>query len=91
LQKAFRRAARKALLWPEEAAALSSRGLPLTEMPGIGPYLEKIIGKWLEEPPPLPAVPDIRQDFFTWTRAQEILQKAATAPAPRGDLQMHTL
>jgi histidinol phosphatase-like PHP family hydrolase len=91
LQKAFRRAARKALLWPEEATSMLRDGQTLTELPGVGPYLEKIISKWLEGPPPLPEIPDIRRDFFTWTRAQAILQKASSAPAPRGDLQMHTL
>ena len=91
LQKAFRRAARKALLWPEEAASVLHDGRPLTELPGVGPYLEKIIRKWLEIPPPLPDIPDIRRDFFTWTGAQAVLQKASAAWAPRGDLQMHTL
>jgi histidinol phosphatase-like PHP family hydrolase len=91
LQKAFRRAARKALLWPEEAASVLHEGRSLTELPGVGPYLEKIIGKWLEGPPPPPAIPDIRRNFFTWTEAQAVLQKDAAAPAPRGDLQMHTL
>ena len=41
LQKAFRRASRKALLWPEEASTLQREGRSLTELPGIGPYLRE--------------------------------------------------
>jgi hypothetical protein len=45
LQKAFRRASRKALLWPEEAHQLHRDGRSLTELPGIGPYLETIVDR----------------------------------------------
>ncbi len=69
LQKAFRRASRKALLWPEEASTLQQEGRSLTELPGIGPYLEKIVGRWLKSPPSVPTAPDIRKDFLTWTQA----------------------
>lgn len=92
LQKALRRAARKALLWPVEAWDLYSERRSLTELPGIGPYLEKVVGGWLERPPLLPAAPEIRQNFFSWTAATSILAKApAWAQPVKGDLQMHSL
>lgn len=50
LNRAFRRASRKALLWDEEAALLHQDGRSLTELPGVGPFLEKIIRKWIEPP-----------------------------------------
>lgn len=89
-QKAFRRAARKALLWSEEISELHASGRPLTEMPGVGPYLERVIGGWLDSPPTPLAVAEIRQHFLTWTQAQSVLHTAATALRAKGDLQMHT-
>jgi histidinol phosphatase-like PHP family hydrolase len=92
LQRAFRRAARKAFLWTEEASDLAQTGRSLTELPGIGPYLEKIMLKWLERPPAVPIPPDLRADFFTWTEAQSILKNNLSwAGSAKGDLQMHTL
>jgi hypothetical protein len=35
LQRALRRAARRALLWPEEAEDITKDGRSLTELPGI--------------------------------------------------------
>ena len=92
LQRAFRRAARKAFLWTEEASDLVRERRPLTELPGIGPYLEKVILKWLERVPSVPIPPDIRTDFLTWTEVQSILKKNPSwAASAKGDLQMHTL
>lgn len=92
LQKAFRRAARKALLWPEEAWDLYRERRSLTELPGIGPYLEKVVGRWLERPPLVPSPPEIRQNFFSWTAAESILAKVPSWAQPvKGDLQMHSL
>ena len=92
LQKAFRRASRKALLWPEEASTLQQEGRSLTELPGIGPYLEKIVGRWLKSPPSVPTAPDIRKEFLTWTQANSHLQRDPAWRAQlKGDLQMHTL
>src|SRR5258708_4792792 len=76
LQKAFRRAARKALLWPDEAYQLQQEQRSLTELPGIGPYLEKIVSRWLRTPPPVPTPPHIRQDVLSWTEVQAVLRKA---------------
>ncbi len=92
LQKAFRRAARKAFLWPEEAAKLHQERRSLTELPGIGPYLEKIVRRWLEQPPLVPDPPDVRKNFLTWTQAQSILQEGSSwSQSVRGDLQMHSV
>jgi hypothetical protein len=41
LSKAYRRASRRVLLWPEEASSLYQAGRSLTELPGVGPYLER--------------------------------------------------
>ena len=38
VQKAFRRAARRALLWPEEASEIVRQGRSLTELAGVGPF-----------------------------------------------------
>jgi histidinol phosphatase-like PHP family hydrolase len=91
LQKAFRRASRRAFLWPEEAAYLVSERRSLEELPGIGPYMEKIIRAWIEKPPPVPKSPEIRHGFLTLTQAQAALaKKPAWLRELKGDLQMHT-
>src|SRR5256885_15660105 len=51
LQKALRRASRKAVLWPEEAALMFAEKRPLIELAGVGPHLSRIISAWIEEPP----------------------------------------
>jgi histidinol phosphatase-like PHP family hydrolase len=91
LQRAFRRAARRAFLWPEEATALLHQGRSLTEFSGIGPYLEKIIRRWMEDLPEVPAPPEIRANFLTLAKARAILAaNPASRSRLRGDLQMHT-
>src|ERR1700730_9674777 len=65
LQKALRRAARRAFLWPEEASDIVRRNRSLTELSGVGPTLEKYILRWLDVPPPLPPAPEIREGFLT--------------------------
>lgn len=91
LQKAFRRASRKAFLWPEEANRIYAQGRSLTELPGIGPYLEKILRQWLERPPLVPNPPDIRKNFLTWTQTHSILEKDSSWAQAKGDLQMHSV
>jgi len=75
LQKALRRASRKAFLWDEEAALMVAQGRSLTELPGVGPSLERIIGRWIESPPPVPSPPDIRKGFLTSPEARAIMAK----------------
>src|SRR5579884_3112194 len=91
LQKALRRASRKALMWPEETATLVAEGRPLTELAGVGPSLNRIIRGWIENPPEVPKPPEIRQKFFTLTQARAVLAKSPEWPRNlKGDLQMHT-
>jgi len=92
LTRAFRRASRRAFLWPEEAYSLQQRGRSLTELQGIGPYLEKLIRAWIDDPPDPPSPPALRTSFLTLTRAQAILAAQPDWIASiKGDLQMHSL
>jgi histidinol phosphatase-like PHP family hydrolase len=91
VQKALRRAARLSFIWPEEAAALLAEKRSLTEFPGVGPHLERIIRGWIESTPPIPKNPPIRSDFITLPEARAVLaKKRDLAKQLRGDLQMHT-
>ncbi len=91
LQKALRRASRKALMWPEEAAEIVQDGRELTDLAGVGPSLNRIIRNWLENRPEVPRAAIIRQGFFTLTRARSALARdASRMHGLKGDLQMHT-
>jgi histidinol phosphatase-like PHP family hydrolase len=92
LSRAFRRAARSAFLWPENATDLAAQNRSLTELRGIGPFIEKQIRRWLEESPPLDKkIPAIRQDFISLAEARQLLAKEPVwSKNLRGDLQMHT-
>ena len=92
LQKALRRASRKAFLWPEEAAQLFEDGRSPEELAGVGPSLNRIIQRWLRDPPEdIPKAPQIRSGFLTLPQAHKILSKQpAWAQSLHGDLQMHT-
>jgi histidinol phosphatase-like PHP family hydrolase len=92
LSRAFRRAARSAFLWPENAIDLAAQNRSLTALRGIGPFIEKQIRRWLDKPPPLSTkIPAIRQDFISLAEAKQLLaRKPAWAKNLRGDLQMHT-
>jgi len=93
LQRALRRAARRAFLWPQEAEEIHGRKQSLTELSGIGPYLEKLIVGWLNDDPKLEGmIPDIRRNFLTLAEAGTIRSKEpARFQGIRGDLQMHTV
>jgi histidinol phosphatase-like PHP family hydrolase len=91
LSRAFRRAARSAFLWPEEVSDLVTQNRSLTELRGIGPFIEKQIRQWVEEPRRLKAVPAIRRNFLSLAEAQRLLSaRPAWTKKLRGDLQMHT-
>jgi histidinol phosphatase-like PHP family hydrolase len=91
LQKALRRASRKAFLWPEEASVMLRERRSLTELPGVGPTLSRHIRKWIENPPSVPPPPDIRAQFLTLTEARATLaEKPDWSAGLKGDLQMHT-
>ena len=91
LSRAFRRAARSAFLWPEEVSDLVVQSRSLTELRGIGPFIEKQVRQWIEESRRSKTVPAIRRDFLSLAEARRLL---ATRPPwtkkLRGDLQMHT-
>jgi histidinol phosphatase-like PHP family hydrolase len=90
-QRALRRASRRALLWEEEVSVLLSENRSLTELAGVGPYISKLIQRWLDHPTSLVEPPGIRQHFLTWTEAQKALStKRNWAEHLKGDLQMHT-
>jgi histidinol phosphatase-like PHP family hydrolase len=92
LQRAFRRAARRGLMWPEEAEDILNDGRSLTELPAIGPYLNKQILNWLEHPPDLDwAIPEIRRNFLTIAETKAMRSREQERFAGIcGDLQMHT-
>jgi histidinol phosphatase-like PHP family hydrolase len=90
-QKALRRASRRAFLWPDEAADLLDQERSLTELSAVGPYIEKVLARWIEKPPPTPDRPEIRRQFLTFTEAQKVLSKKPSwLGLVKGDLQMHT-
>jgi histidinol phosphatase-like PHP family hydrolase len=91
LQKALRRAARTAFLWPVEACTLLARGRPLTVLPSVGPHLERLLRGWIETPPPIAEPPEIRREFMSLTEARRVLAaNPSWARKYRGDLQMHS-
>ena len=49
-QRALRRAARRAFLWGVEVAELARAGTSLTQVGGVGPYIEKLIREGLANP-----------------------------------------
>src|SRR5881394_1841916 len=92
LSRAFRRAARSAFLWPEEVSDLIEQNRALTELRGVGPFIEKQIQKWIEKPPRrAKIVPALRQDFISLAEARRLLAKRPVwSKKLRGDLQMHS-
>jgi histidinol phosphatase-like PHP family hydrolase len=91
LTRAFRRASRAAFLWPREAAEIVHEGGSLCELSGVGPFLEKLIRKWLMDPPIIKSRVKLRRNFFTRAEARRILKEHPDwNQGLRGDLQMHT-
>lgn len=89
--RALRRASRRALLWAEEASDLVNKRRSLTELSAVGPYIERLMIRWLEEDKPAPAPPKIRSEFLPITEARRILaSKPRWLKSVKGDLQMHT-
>jgi putative hydrolase len=92
LSRAFRRASRRAFLWPEEASTLLVQDRSLTELQSVGPYIGKIIRVWFDDPPPVQEPPTLRSGFLTFTQTQSILAAdPGWLPSVKGDLQMHSL
>ena len=92
LSRALRRAARSAFLWPKEISDLTAQNRALTELRGVGPFIERQIRKWIEKPPLREKiVPAVRQDFISLAEARRILaRRPAWRKELRGDLQMHS-
>ncbi|MGZ4965784.1 MAG: PHP domain-containing protein [Chthoniobacterales bacterium] len=91
-QKALRRAARSAFLWPEEARDVLASGRSLTELHSVGPFIEKSMRELIDSPPTRrPPRDPLRRDFLTLAEARTILARdPAWAKRLRGDLHMHT-
>jgi histidinol phosphatase-like PHP family hydrolase len=91
LQRALRRAARRALLWPDEVADMFHKGESLTQLAGIGPHLNRLILQWLSEAAKSISPPEIRRDFLTLAAVQSIRKRQMNLfERVQGDLQMHT-
>ena len=91
LSRAFRRAARNAFLWTEEVSDLVTQTRSLTELRGIGPFIEKQVRQWIEKPHQAKTVPAIRRDFLSLAEARMLFAARRDWPTKlRGDLQMHT-
>jgi histidinol phosphatase-like PHP family hydrolase len=90
--RAFRRAARSAFLWPEEVSDLVAQNRSLTELRGIGPFIEKQIRNWFDDAlRRAKSVPALRQDFISMAEARRLLAGRPSWPEKlRGDLQMHS-
>lgn len=64
----------------------------MNELPGVGPYVNKIISRWIELSPAVANPPVVRASFLTRMEAGAILRKEPSwADRVKGDLQMHTL
>jgi DNA polymerase (family 10) len=92
LQRAYRKAARCAFLWPVHASALHRDGIPLSNLNGVGPFIAERLRRWLDNPPARKAIPPaLRRDFIALADARTLLQREPMWPRSlRGDLQMHT-
>jgi histidinol phosphatase-like PHP family hydrolase len=88
--RAFRRASRAALLWPEEAADVASDG-PLTELRAVGPWVADRLRAWLNDPPEISSPPETRRGFLTMAEARRTFAEHPERRSLRGDLQMHTI
>lgn len=90
-RRAYQRASRAALMWPEEAASLVAQDRSLTELHNVGDKLAGRIKGWIEDPPEIPETPVLRHDFMTLAQARDLLAEHPEWPSLRGDLQMHTV
>lgn len=91
-QKALRRIARRALTWPEEITAMVAADQPLTSLRGVGPWVERTLLEWLDDPPEVPEPAEIRSGFLSYPEVKGILAEDPSWRRDlRGDLQMHSL
>jgi histidinol phosphatase-like PHP family hydrolase len=92
LSRAYRQAARNAFLWPEEVSHLVAQNRSLTELRGIGPFIEKQIRNWFDAAlRRAKSVPAPRKDFISMAEARRLLAGCPSwSEKLRGDLQMHS-
>jgi histidinol phosphatase-like PHP family hydrolase len=67
-------------------------GQSLVELDGVGPFLERVLLRWIEDPPEdQPDPPDIRAHFMTLTDARATVARCAlNLKMVNGDLQTHS-
>lgn len=69
---------------------MEARTLPsLSELPGVGPSLSRMMAEWMVDPPELEPPPPLRANFLTLAQARNILRGLDWRA--RGDLQLHTV
>jgi histidinol phosphatase-like PHP family hydrolase len=91
LRMALKRAARMAFLWPEEAGDLVATQRSLTELAGVGPFIEQRIRAWLDDCPLSSPPPEERAGFITLAAARRRLARNKSwSKKYRGDVQMHS-
>src|SRR4030095_4520876 len=92
LPRPYRRAARNAFLWPEEVSHLVAQNRQLTELRGIGLFIEKQIRNWFDEAlRRAKSVPAFRRNFISMAEARHLLAGRPTWHKKlRSDLQMHS-
>jgi len=89
--KALRRAAHQALAWPVSVASMVEAGQPLTDLPGVGPYVAGILLAGLESAAEIPDSPPERRGFSSLAEARELLREPGVAAPPvDADFQMHS-
>ena len=90
-QRALRRAARHALTWSDEAATLRARGVDLTTLAQVGPWVAAVISDLLDaDQPPPPMAPE-RRGFLTRAEAvSALVAHTEWSEVVRCDLQVHT-
>ncbi|MDQ2918450.1 MAG: hypothetical protein M3R10_01045, partial [Verrucomicrobiota bacterium] len=89
-QKALKRAARSAFLWAEEAREIVASGRSLTELHGVGAFIEQLLLQSIENPRARrPPRDPLRRDFLTLAEARSILSRdPGWSKRVRGDLHM---
>lgn len=88
-RRALQRAARAAWLWSEEAHALLEAGRSLTELSGVGPWIEQRIMRAFERSTE-PANDPTRDGFLSIAEVNRVIALfPGWLQAPHGDLQVH--
>jgi histidinol phosphatase-like PHP family hydrolase len=88
--RALRRAGRAALTWPIEASDLVAAGRSLTELPTVGPWVERVMRTMFEAGAAPHTFDPLRDDFLTATEVQRTLAGGDNGIVIKCDLQMHT-